>query len=179
MEAIQGKPVEERMHAAGSRVEGAWKAVMDWYMPSGDAEGDHLEKELNNISMDGDEDPTLCFARAEGKLNVLPTLGIHKSDSEVVRLVTRRLPSESYDVEQQTSLLRPGIKRLETDYIASPMLTARPRRWRSRILRRLRRGLQRRWTRMLSPLQVAFRATVGAGVWWHRAAAAAAVAAEV
>lgn len=30
MDSMQGQPVEERMHAAGS-VEGAWKAVMDWY----------------------------------------------------------------------------------------------------------------------------------------------------
>ena len=29
-EAIQGQPVEERMHATGS-VEGAWKAIMGWY----------------------------------------------------------------------------------------------------------------------------------------------------
>ena len=37
MEAMQGHPVEERMHATGS-VEGAWQAVMIWYQPRGDAE---------------------------------------------------------------------------------------------------------------------------------------------
>ena len=50
MEAMQGQRVEERMHAAGS-VEGAWKAVMVWYQPHGDAERDHLEKEFENIAM--------------------------------------------------------------------------------------------------------------------------------
>ena len=98
------------MHAAGS-VEGAWKAVMAWYQPQGDAERDHLEKDFENIEMQGDEDPKLFFARAEGKLNVLSTLGIRKSDRDVVRILTRRLPSEVYDVEQRTSLLRPGLTR--------------------------------------------------------------------
>ena len=60
---------------------------MEWYLPSGDVERDHLEKELENISMDADEDPKLFFARAEGNFNVLFALGIHKSDSEVVRLI--------------------------------------------------------------------------------------------
>ena len=35
-EATQGHPVEERVHATGS-LEGAWKAVMSWYQPRGDA----------------------------------------------------------------------------------------------------------------------------------------------
>ena len=61
--------------------------------------------------MQGDEDPNLYFARVEGKLNVLAPFGIRKSDREVVRLLTRRLPSEFYDVEQRTTLLRPAITR--------------------------------------------------------------------
>ena len=35
MDSMQGQPVEERMHAAGS-VKGACKAVMDWYQPRDD-----------------------------------------------------------------------------------------------------------------------------------------------
>ena len=108
--------MEERIHVAGS-VEGAWKAVMAWYQPQGDAERVHPEKELDIIAMNRDEDPELFFARAEGNLNVLSALGIHKSDREVSRILTRRLPPEFYDVEQRTSLLRPGIKRSETEEI--------------------------------------------------------------
>ena len=40
-EAMQGQPVEGRRHATGS-VEAAWKSIMDWYQPRGDAERDHL-----------------------------------------------------------------------------------------------------------------------------------------
>ena len=69
--------------------------------------------------MQGDEDPKLFFARADGKLNVLSALGIHKSDREVVGILTRRLRHEFYDVEQRTinSLLRPGITRSEMEEI--------------------------------------------------------------
>ena len=92
---------------------------------------DHLEKGPENIAMQGDEDPKLFFARAEGKLNVLSALGIHKSDREVVRILTRHLPPEFYNVEQRTSLLRPGITRSEMEESsAPPTLTARRRRWR-------------------------------------------------
>ena len=67
--------------------------------------------------MQGDEDPKLCFARAEGKLNVVPALGIHKSDREVVRILTCRLPPEVYDAEQRTPLVRPGITRSEMEEV--------------------------------------------------------------
>ena len=50
METMQGQPVEERIHATGS-VEGAWKAVMDWHQPRGEAEKDHLEKVFEYIAM--------------------------------------------------------------------------------------------------------------------------------
>ena len=58
-----------------------------------------MGKELEDISMAGDEDPKLFFARAEGNLCLLSTLYIHESDSEVVSLITRRLPSEFCDVD--------------------------------------------------------------------------------
>lgn len=63
--------------------------------------------------MQGDEDLKLFLTRAEEKLDVLSALGIHKSGRKFVGLVTRPLPSEVYDVEQQTSFLRPGITRPE------------------------------------------------------------------
>ena len=67
--------------------------------------------------MQGDEHPQLVLARAEGRLNVLSALGIHKSDRVVVRILTRCLPREFYDVQQHTSLLRPGITRSEMEKI--------------------------------------------------------------
>ena len=67
--------------------------------------------------MQGDEDPKLFSARVEGKIDVLASLGILKSDREVVRLIKRRLPSEFYDVKQRTTLLRPGITRSEMEEI--------------------------------------------------------------
>ena len=76
-----------------------------------------MGKAFEKIAIEGGEDPKLFFARVEGKLNVLSTLGIHKTDGEVVRLITRRLPSEFNDVEQQTSLLRPGITLSEMEEI--------------------------------------------------------------
>ena len=91
---------------------------MDWYQPQGDAERVQLEKEFENIGMQGDEDPKLLIPRAEGKLNVLSALGIRKSDHEVTRILTRRLPAEYYDAEQRNSLLRPGITRSEMEAIA-------------------------------------------------------------
>lgn len=64
MEAMQGQPVEEWMHAAGS-VQGTRKAVMDWYhdwyRPTGDAETDHLKKDFENIAIQGDEDPQVAI----------------------------------------------------------------------------------------------------------------------
>lgn len=54
MQAMQGQTVEERMHATGY-VEGARKAVMNWYQPRGHAERDHLEKDVEDIAMLGDE----------------------------------------------------------------------------------------------------------------------------
>ena len=56
MEAMQGQPAEEGINATGSAV-GACTAVMDWYQPRGDAERDHLGGDLNNIAMQGGEDP--------------------------------------------------------------------------------------------------------------------------
>lgn len=76
-----------------------------------------MEKELENINMDGDENSKNFCPRAELKLNVLSTLGILKFDSEFLRLITRRLPSELYDVEQRTTFLRPGITRSEMEEI--------------------------------------------------------------
>ena len=104
------------MHATGS-VEGPWKAVMNWYQPIGDAERDHLEKVFDNIAIQGDKDPKLFLDRVEGKLNVLASLGILKSNREVVRMSTRRLPSEFYDVEQRITLSRPGISHPEMEEI--------------------------------------------------------------
>lgn len=43
MQAVQVPPVENSMHAAGS-VEGELRAAMEWYMPTGDAERDHVNK---------------------------------------------------------------------------------------------------------------------------------------
>ena len=54
MEAMQGQPVEERMHAAGS-VAGEWKAIMD-----------HLQKDYKNIAMQGDKDPRLSSPVSKG-----------------------------------------------------------------------------------------------------------------
>ena len=65
--------------------------------------------------MQGDEDPKLFFARAEGQRNVLSAFSIGKSDREVARILTRRRPSEVQDVEQRTSLLRHGITRSEME----------------------------------------------------------------
>ena len=70
----------------------------------GDAGRDHLENEFEHISMQGDEDPELLFARVEGKLNVLSALGIYTSDLEVVHILTRRRPPKFYDVDQRISL---------------------------------------------------------------------------
>ena len=58
MEAMQGEPVEERIHAAGS-VERAWKSVMAWYHPQSGAEMDHLKNKFENIAMQGDEDSNI------------------------------------------------------------------------------------------------------------------------
>ena len=116
MEAMQGRPVEEGMYLTGS-VEGAWQAVMTSYQPRGDAARDHLEKHFDNIDMQGDEDLKLLFARVEGKLNILASLGILKSDREVVRLITRRLPPEFFDVEQRNTLTRPGTTCSEMEEI--------------------------------------------------------------
>ena len=92
-------------------------SVITSYQPRGDAERYHLEKDFDNIAMQEDEDPKLFFACAEGKLKVLASLGILKSDREVVRLIAHRLPFEFYDVEQRTTLIRPGITRSEIDEI--------------------------------------------------------------
>ena len=162
MEAMQGHPVEERMHASGS-VEGVWQAVMTWYQPRGDAERDHLEDDFDNIAMQGDEDPKLFFARVEGKLNVLASLGILKSDREVVRLITRRLPSEFYDVEQRTTLIMPGMTHSEMVEIVRASYANGKTRWRSGSWRRSCQQQRRRWTRTLSPWTVVFRAITGGG----------------
>ena len=47
---MPGQPVEERTHGAGS-AEGEWKAVMDWYLPRGDAERDRLDQYSEKIAM--------------------------------------------------------------------------------------------------------------------------------
>ena len=57
------------------------------------------------------------FARVEGKLNILASLVILKSDREVVRLITRRLPPEFFDVEQRNTLTRPGTTCSEMEEI--------------------------------------------------------------
>lgn len=110
MESVQGQQVEVRLQATGS-AERARKAVLDWYQPTGDTEKDHLGRDVESIAMQGNGEPRMFFARAEGNLNALPALGIHKLDSEVVRILARRLPSDVHEVEQRTSLLRPGITR--------------------------------------------------------------------
>ena len=104
------------MHATGLVV-GAWKAVMDWYHPRGDVEMDHLGKDFENIDMQGDEGPELFFARVQGKANVFTSLGVLTSDRKVVRRITRRLRYHVYDVEQQPTLLQPGIKPSEMNEI--------------------------------------------------------------
>ena len=67
--------------------------------------------------MQGDEDPKLFFARVEGKLNVLASLSILKLDREVVCLTKACLSAEFYDVDQRTTLLRPGITRSDMEEI--------------------------------------------------------------
>lgn len=58
--------------------------------------------------MQGQEDPKLLLACAEGKRVVLPPLSIHKLDRDLVRLDTHRLPPEVNGVERWTTLLRAG-----------------------------------------------------------------------
>ena len=82
---------------------------MEWYQPQCDSERYHLQKNFDNIAMQGGEHPKLFFDPVEKKLNVLASLGILTSDREVVRLNTRRLASEVYDVNQRTTLLCPAL----------------------------------------------------------------------
>ena len=70
MKAMQGQPVGERVYVTES-AEGTWKAVIAWYQQRGDADRDHLEKEFEGIAMQGDEDPKLLLAHAEGNLLLL------------------------------------------------------------------------------------------------------------
>ena len=143
VEAMQGQPVEQRVHTAGS-VEAAWKAPINWYMLSGDAKRDHLERELDNISMDGDEDPKLFFDRAEGKPNVLSTLRTHTSDRDVVRLITVVSPPSLTTWSNGRACFGPAShpRRWKKSCRAPSMLTARPRCWRSESLRRSSRRLR-------------------------------------
>lgn len=84
---------------------------MELYLPSNDTERDHFKKDVENISMNGDEHSKLFFARVEGKCNLLSSLGVHKPGREVIRRLARGLASGYYDVEQPPSLLRPSITR--------------------------------------------------------------------
>ena len=61
---------------------------------------------------------TLSYSSLVSKGSIGASLGILTSDHEVVRLITRRLPSEFYDVEQRTIFLPPGITRSEMKEIA-------------------------------------------------------------
>lgn len=65
MESMQEEPVEEPMLAAGS-VEGAWKAVMAWYQPQGDAERNSGEN-IRGHGYTGGLRPEIYFHSHRGK----------------------------------------------------------------------------------------------------------------
>ena len=145
MKAVQGQPVKERVHVTGT-AGGALKAVIASYQQRVDAERDHLEKEFENMAMQGDEDPKLFLARAEKKQKESSVLSFFKSDRKVVRIFTRRLPHELYDLEQRTSLVRPVLRdRIWRKESSPPTPTARRRRWRVESWRQSYRRLQHRW----------------------------------
>lgn len=62
-------------------------------------DGGQLKREFESIAVEDDEASEFFFARAEGKLNALSTLGIHRTAREILRLIARRLPAEFNDVE--------------------------------------------------------------------------------
>lgn len=70
--------------------------------------------------MQGVKGSKLFFTRADGNLNSSSALRIHQPDREVVCILTRRLPSQYYDVEPANSLLRPDITCSVMEEIARP-----------------------------------------------------------
>lgn len=81
-------------------------------------------KTSENTAMQGDEDPNLFFPRTEGRLDELSTLGIHKSDPEVVRLMqTLSSLRVFYDAERRTAKRR---------QVASSRSRGPPSSWRTK-----------------------------------------------
>lgn len=83
--------------------------VLRWPLPSSEAEIDQHEKELENVRMNGDEDPELFFVRSTAKYNMLLSTGkVPKSERSHVRLICRNLLS-IYSIGKRTHLSHPNI----------------------------------------------------------------------
>lgn len=91
--------------------------------PISETESDGFENYKSGIAMRRGEDPEVPFSRADGNLSGLFTLDTHKPHNVVARLITRRLPSEIYEVEQRAGLLRSGITRSKTGRTNSSFYT--------------------------------------------------------
>ena len=116
LDATADAPSEERLLAART-LEEAWYIITGWHLPTTEREKELLTHQHENAQMAADEDPKLFFARVDGLINTLKSVGVAKEEREITRIIIRNLPDD-YDVEKRGVLITPEISRFEVEEIA-------------------------------------------------------------
>ena len=62
------------------------------------------------------EDPGLFFARIDGLLNTLKSVGVTKEERKITRIIIRTVP-DNYDLEKRGVLIKLEISRFEVGEI--------------------------------------------------------------
>ena len=114
LEATVNAPLEEKMHSEQT-LEQAWHVIVDWGLPTIDAEKALLVRQLETVQMVVGENPKIYFARVDKLLNTRKSLGIVKEEREIVRIIIRNLSNE-YMVEKRSHpLTMPNMSRFEVE----------------------------------------------------------------
>ena len=108
-EATAGALFENRLYECHS-VSDALRTMREWALPLQPAERHLLVAELEGVQFMGDEDPEFFFARISRLETTMRTVGIEKSESEIVQIILRQLP-ERYDVVKTMTLADPQLTR--------------------------------------------------------------------
>ena len=84
--------------------------MTEWSLPLHPAERHLLVAELEGVQFMGDEDPKFFFSRISHLETTIRTVGIKKSESNIVQIILRQLP-ERYDVVKTVPLADPQLTR--------------------------------------------------------------------
>ena len=106
-EATAGAPFEDRLYECHS-VSDALRTMREWSLPLHSAERHLLVAKLERVQFMGDKDPNFFFARISRLETTIHTVGIKKSETDIVQIILRQLP-ERYDAVKTITSADPQL----------------------------------------------------------------------